>query len=105
MKIEIRESVDGLAATLVDRDDFSSFAVVVLSNADASAGSRTSDGAVRFESEEQAWVDQDWLGRVGEFDKDESLAGSYTKMLAYAGQKGWIDPETGAVAAHVERPD
>lgn len=105
MRVTIRNSEAGLTATLTDRDDFETFAVVLARAISVEPGASSVDGAVRFEDSERAWVDQGWLRTAGRFAEDEVAAANFGQMLEYAVEHGWIDPETDAVAAHVERVD
>jgi hypothetical protein len=105
VRIFVKQSEQGLVATLLDRDDFASFSVEMEAGPDIRAGDRTVDGAVRFETPAQAWVSQDWLRSEGRFDEDEDASASLGRMLEYAETKGWVDSDSGAVAAHVERSD
>jgi hypothetical protein len=86
-------------ACLNEPDDFRSFKVVVsrhvLSLDKAVAAFGELDGG------QNAWVSQDWLIEKGRPD-DSAWRNSLGQMIAYAESRGWLNPETRAIRAHLE---
>lgn len=103
MRVRIDPSDEGLGAELREADDFKSFSVEVPDGLEVDEHLVTQDGAVSFASADQAWVDQTWLREAGGFLPDSASGQSFEKMLAFAAEHGWLDPENGKIAAHVER--
>jgi hypothetical protein len=104
MRISVRHENGELLASIDQSDDLTSFSVVVSPDVTVGEGLATTDGAVTFVSAERAWVDEGWLRRTGDFGAEgSSTAEGYDAMIDYAAAHGWIDPASGAVAAHVER--
>ena len=92
-RVYIRVS-DG-AAELVEPLEFRSFSVRATELTPV-------DGAVRFDSAEQAWVSAAWLLAQEPYASDPAARDGVHQMIDYARTKGWVD-EAGDIAAHIER--
>jgi hypothetical protein len=99
--VELDLSGGTASAALLEADDFKAFKVVVR-GAGPSLGEQTEALGVA-KVDEHAWVHVDALrelaGPAATPEWEASLAG----MVEFARSKGWVDEETGAVRAHVER--
>ena len=92
----------GQGARLEAPEDFKGFKVVVEGGLEGPALAAALGAAGRLDGA-HVWVAPDWLraasGLAGTPTWDAGLAG----MLAYAEQKGWTEPGTGAIRGHIER--
>jgi hypothetical protein len=93
MYIQVRDGT----AELVEPLEFRAFSV----NLDAGAPPEAVDGAVRFESAEQAWVSASWLLAQEPYVSDPAAREGVEAMIGYARTKGWVDERTGEIAGHV----
>jgi hypothetical protein len=84
-------------AELIEPREFTSFSV----NLDAGAAPEPVDGAVRFESAGQAWVNASWLLAQEPYVSDPAAREGVEAMIGYARTKGWVDELTGEIAGHV----
>ncbi|MFF2813567.1 hypothetical protein ACFVT2_41675 [Streptomyces sp. NPDC058000] len=100
MRVLVRRAGTGATAALVEADDFTAFSVEVDDGVDLRRAGELLAGQVRFASAQQAWVDRDWLVRTGGFASGPA-AEAFAAMVAYAARKGWVDPGTHEIAAHV----
>ena len=50
---------------------------------------------------EHAWISEAWLRKITA-DRPLEWGVGFEKMLAFARTKGWVDPSSGRVRAHVE---
>ena len=60
--------------------------------------------AVIFE-DGYAWVSEVALREWPETANDPAWRAGLDKMVAYAASKGWFDPASGRIRAHIEPPD
>jgi hypothetical protein len=103
MRVRVESEDDVMAASLREAGDFKSFCVEIPASLLADVGMATRDGAVEFASRDEAWVDKRWLMDAGEFHPGSPAAESFEAMLTFAVERGWFDPQSGRIAAHVER--
>jgi hypothetical protein len=103
VRVRVESENEVLVASLREADDFKSFCVEIPATLVADAGTSTRDGAVEFASPDEAWVDQRWLTEAGEFHPGTAAGESFEAMLAFAAERGWVDAQSGRIAAHVER--
>lgn len=52
-------------------------------------------------ADEHAWLDVEWL-RSAAGERDRTWHDAFTRMLAYAGSRGWLSADGTRVRAHVE---
>ena len=90
------------AVGLAEPTDFKGFRLVIDGDPaawrDRAAGF---GGLLRLDSDATAWVDEARLRALGPAG-DAGWQDKLTAMLDYARGKGWVDPASGAVRAHVE---
>ena len=95
--------IPGIGPRLDEPEDFKGFKVVVEGGLAGETLQLALGPAGRLDGE-HVWIAQDWLeqasGLVGDAHWQAGLAG----MLGYAEKKGWLEPGTGAVRGHIERP-
>jgi hypothetical protein len=103
VRVRVESGNEGLVASLREADDFKSFCVEIPVAVRVDAGVSTSEGAVEFASADEAWVDRRWLVEAGEFHSGTAAGESFEAMVAFAAERGWLDPGSGRIAAHVER--
>jgi hypothetical protein len=102
MQVRVTRAGDGFAARVTGADDLGRLSVGLEPGIDWRAANGGLAGAVRLESDAQAWIDEAWLRRAGGFDAGPRAA-RFSEMVEYARRHGWVDAATGAIAAHVER--
>jgi hypothetical protein len=102
MRIRVERQDGAVDARLVDTDNFADFAVEVDAAVDIEAACTALGGRIRFTNDQQCWVSEPWLRRLGDYDAAERRR-PYEHMLAYARDRGWVDPEGERIAAHVVR--
>jgi len=94
----------GAGARLLEADDFGAFKVATdippeeraaLATAAQEVGRLDGDGR-------HLWVSRAWLMEAGTTAAGPNWRQGAEKMLAYAESKGWTEPATGAVRAHLE---
>ena len=88
---------------LDDPDNFRAFKIVAPKNMDAAALTRALGTLGRLADNDHAWIDEAALRNLANRPNDKSWHDSATAMLAYARKSGWIDAETSAIRAHIER--
>jgi hypothetical protein len=103
MRVWVRQHGGSLVAELLDAEKFDSFAVQLDSAIELDACEMELAGIVRFASEEQAWVSQEWLRGAGGYLAGSAAGSAFEAMVSAAARHGWIDPDSGDVAAHIER--
>lgn len=87
---------------LIEPDDFRSFKLVVEHDAAALSQVRALlTGIASRIDETHAWISQDWLRRDGAIARPAAWQEKFAELLVYADGKGWLDPATGDVRAHV----
>jgi len=92
----------GQPARLLDADNFRAFKVLaepVLRDAGGLAEAIAAIGTAAGET--HAWVAIDRLEALGRRHGGPGWAEGLAGMLAFARRSGWIEPETGAVRAHL----
>jgi hypothetical protein len=97
----VRVDTDG--AALEEPLEFGSFHVELYDGADPLDRPELSE-AVRFESDDEAWVSAEWLRAQPPFVGDASARERLDGMIAYAVDHGWFDDARNEIAAHVVRP-
>jgi hypothetical protein len=85
---------------LTDPFDFRRFKLVLTGG--ASAGSGTWRG-IDLVDDHNALVSVDLVPRLSGRPEDESWEPAFARMVEKAREHGWIDHETNAIRAHVER--
>lgn len=88
---------------LDDPDNFRAFKIVAPKNMDAAALTRALGTLGRLADNDHAWIDEAALRQLANRPNDKTWHDNATAMLAYARKSGWIDAETGAIRAHIER--
>jgi len=58
--------------------------------------------AGKVEDEKIAWVKESWLRSQAPTRDDPAWQEGFRKMVDYAKSKGWVDPMSGAIRAHIE---
>ena len=91
--------VHGEGVGLEDLDMLTEFKVVAPETLRGCIGQALAP-AGRFDGE-HAWISEVWL-RKTTAGQPETWGVGFEKMLAFARVKGWFDPSTGAVRAHVD---
>lgn len=88
---------------LEDADNFREFKVVAAGGRNALAVLQEKfASAGRMENDQHCWVNPDWIcAQVPEGDEPAWQAG-FQKMLDFARNKGWVDPQDGTIRAHIE---
>lgn len=86
-------------AVLLEADDLTSLSIVTLDGGRSAVADL--DGVVTFDEGGYGWINRQWLVREGGFEAG-SRRDDFEKMIAFAASRGWVDPMTGAVRAHVE---
>ena len=101
MIVDITDS----GVTLTDPDDCRGFHSRVAAGVtdDAVDALLTRTGAGHRVGADQVAVAVTWL-RAAASGVDENWERSFQQMLDYAGTKGWLTDDGGAVLAHIERP-
>jgi hypothetical protein len=100
LEIDVRNGGEA-RARLVDPDDFSAFAVVIVDDAPSTADRLAPAGIARLD--EHAWVRLDALRELAGEAASPAWEASLASMLEFARPHGWVDDELGAVRGHVER--
>lgn len=91
------------APRLDDPDNFRAFKVTAPKDMDAAALTRAIGTLGRLADTDHAWIDESALRQLANRPNDKAWHDSVTAMIAYARKSGWIDAETGAIRAHIER--
>lgn len=104
MRVRLTPAADDVLARVTDADDLGRLSVQLEPGVDRSAANARLVGAVRLETETQAWIDPAWLRRAAGCEEGER-AEQFAAMVEVARRHGWVDPATGEVAAHVERAE
>ena len=90
-------------AALAEPEDFTSFKVVIRNGADADRLAEALAPLGRLDSGGDAYIAPQALRDLaGERAKDPEWSASLDTMIGYASSKGWVDPATGAIQAHLE---
>lgn len=99
----VRVTPLGGQVTLEDPGDFRSFSAAVEGSRDlVRLGQVLADAGVGRVEGEHAFVLVDAVRRLAAGRVDESWEGGLEAMVAFARSKGWFDPRTQAIRAHVE---
>ena len=100
MYIHVTSKLD---LSLVEPDNFRQFKVVVDADRKSIAEVRKAFSAAgEMADHETCWVSQGWLmAHSGRSAAKDWLSG-FAAMLDYAQKKGWIEPGTANIRAHVE---
>jgi hypothetical protein len=88
-------------ARVAEPEDLTRLSVQVAAGVELEGVALELGGALRFESATQAWIDQEWLRSQAGYDAPERRA-DFDAMVGFARGRGWVDADTGAIAAHVE---
>ena len=88
---------------LDDPDNFRAFKVTAPKDMDAAALRGALGSLGRLADNDHAWIDEAALRTLANRPNDKTWQDNATAMLAYARKSGWIDAETGAIRAHIER--
>jgi hypothetical protein len=84
-------------------EDMRSFKIVAGPGLESEAALRAAlEGVAELISEREAWVSQAWVRRASGRDAADEWQRGFQAMLAYAGKKGWVREEDGAIRAHIE---
>ncbi len=94
---------EGAPARLLEPDDFRAFKVVTAIAAGEALRLAAAEVGRLDEGGDHLWVSRTWLMIAGEAAGGADWRKGAEAMLAYADGKGWTDPETGAVRAHIKR--
>jgi methylmalonyl-CoA/ethylmalonyl-CoA epimerase len=100
MQIRMTAAPESPQASVVEPLEFTSFSLTLDPGVDLDAV-RASGGPVRLESDEQAWVNAEWLLAQEPYASDAAAREGVGKMLDFARKHGWVDDERGEIAAHV----
>jgi hypothetical protein len=100
--VEIDLTGPAARAELLEPGDFKGFKAV-LRGGGPSPGDRL--GALGVRHDEHVWIPVELLRSLAGDAADQAWEESLAGMLEFAGSRGWVDAETGAIRAHVERPD
>ncbi|MEX1107999.1 MAG: hypothetical protein WEC00_03720 [Dongiaceae bacterium] len=88
---------------LDDPDNFRAFKVTAPKSMDGDALARALKPVGRPGEGETTWIDEAALRKLAGRADDKSWNDQATGMIDYARRSGWIDPETAAIRAHIER--
>jgi hypothetical protein len=89
---------------LDDADNFRAFKIVAPQSMDRAALTRALGTLGRLHDDSaHAWIDEAALRQLANRPDDKTWHDSATAMIGYARKSGWIDAETGAIRAHIER--
>ena len=91
-----------LRVTLENPHNFKQFHVEITKGLDPTAVGKALGATARLDSGKIAWVSESALRAWPSVRGDKAWQESFSAMLAYARQKGWIDTKTGAIQAHIE---
>jgi hypothetical protein len=106
MEIVIDVAAAGSPVTLHRAEDFGAFKVVVRGEPGPDAVATALAPYGRLAPDGHAFIDPAGLEELaGPAAADSSWRESLAAMLSHAASKGWIEPLTGAVQAHVEQED
>ena len=97
MIVEVR---DDKAVCLVDANDFKRFKLQVSRSIAQQALPARIGGIGKVIDDASVWINEKALRDLG--PNDAAWQEGVTAMLAKAAAHGWIDPNTGAVRAHIE---
>jgi hypothetical protein len=89
--------VSGLS--LVEAHDFKGFKLRLRETAEP----RPAIDGVVFVDDANVLIEVDAVPRLTGSPDDEAWLAGYRQMIDYAASKGWIDPASNAIRAHVER--
>jgi hypothetical protein len=84
---------------LEDLDDFRSFQVTLSNEISYKTLETVIDAVGRLDGESSAWIRETALRKLGRDDPvwQEKLTG----MIGFAARRGWTDPATGDIRAHI----
>jgi hypothetical protein len=95
--------IDASDITLDDPDDCTRFHVQAAAGVPDVGDRLAAAGAGTMADDEHAWVGVDALRALAAGHVAEDWPARFDAMLAYAGAKGWVHPDGGAIRAHLER--
>ena len=96
----VRVDLAAAQSTLLDPDDFGSFAVRLVGDGDLAAAF---GGDVRFDGDDHVWLGTASVESIaGEARSGEWIQG-FRQMLGAVERFGWYDPVEDAIKAHLER--
>jgi hypothetical protein len=101
MELEIDLRPSPPQAALRDPDDFGSFRVVLLDEAEPLEAILSPAGVARLD--EHAWVRIDALGALAGASATPEWEASLAGMIDFARSRGWVDDDLEAVRGHVLR--
>ena len=90
---------------VLDHDDFGRFHVDASSLTEDALADLIAAGVGLYPHADpgHVWVDVDLLVRELDLTSSARRQDGWTRMLAYASSKGWVDDHATRIAAHVER--
>ena len=91
------------APHLDDADNFRAFKIVAPKDMDRAALARALGTLGRLADDDHAWIDEAALRALANRPNDKAWHDSATAMIGYAQRAGFIDADTGAIRAHIER--
>jgi hypothetical protein len=99
MIVHVDLAVTPAAVTLEDPADCGRFHVAAAGGSDLT---RIGLAVGRPDADDHVWVSIDRVRELAAGAVDDSWAGAFAAMLAYAETKGWLSDDGGALRAHVE---
>ncbi|HEY2715245.1 MAG TPA: hypothetical protein VGI73_03410 [Solirubrobacterales bacterium] len=100
MILVLTGEASAVSAELRDAENLGALELRLGPGLEVGEGTVLLDGAVRFSSPEQGWLEQAWLRALGGFDADPERGRGFDGMVAYASGHGWVDEE-GRIGVHV----
>ena len=102
MRIHVHGMNGDLKIELLDADNLRAFSVQLGSGVQMGEAQGQFSEILRFESNEQAWVNQGWLRSEFLNKAGAGLEYEFDIMIESAGRHGWTHAVTGEIAVHVE---
>lgn len=88
---------------LLEPDEFQSFKLVVRHPIDALPRVRDAlNGVAGRIDEHHAWISQSWLRTESGVSRPAAWQEKFAGLVVYAGNKGWLDADSGDVRAHID---
>jgi hypothetical protein len=87
--------------SLREPGDFTTLKLVSELSLSAAAAALETAAAGSLADPKYAWISQQWL-RARVLAEDAGRVQQFDHMIAYATNKGWIDPRSAAVRVHIE---
>ena len=96
--------VSDSGVVLEEADRFDGFKIV--SGLEIEEIERKLAGSVGYaDGQDNFFIRREWIVSEAPSSDQTDWQSNFEKMINYAANHGWVDTETGAIRAHVERPE